>query len=412
MDTQKSPAGPFLRWAALLTVLLPQACLWVMALLVHHRRAAVLDAMGDALAGEQAVLLTRGVAEFRNILVAGGAATAGLALLGFLVAWFAWSRARRTGERSWLPLLAAGGLSLAHALVGVGLLWRNLGLMHGFRALPFADAAERAVLLGKVFELLPGLGPFVLAALLVLALAALVAAFQGARARLRLGGAGLAAGLGVFLLGLAGFVATRGHAEDADRVASLLQESPGTVDVLFAQPDLDLPLLARGRALEQAPVLVAGRGMATFEGRLLGRLDELAAGEERLVPELLEVLSTHRRNFESLHPGQEFPGRIILQFDRSVPGAAAARLLETSAAAGYRKVQIATGGLLRRESQVLGAFVRYQPRGLPFALVEAPAEGALDLPGDEPFGAWAGRLDAAAARGELRVRMPPRPPAP
>ncbi|MBN2495527.1 MAG: hypothetical protein JXR96_13110 [Deltaproteobacteria bacterium] len=408
MEDTRNESRALLRWFALLSVLLPQACLWSLLFFVHHQRSAVLDAMGSALSGDKAILLSKGVSDFRSIYVLCSAAAAGLALLGFVLVLIAWSRARKRERISSLPLGAVGGLCLAHVLLGAGLAWRNLDLMRGVAAQAYADVAERTFLLGQVYESLPGLGPFVLASLVGLALAGLLAAVTVAKAerRLRPGGAAVIASLLVFLLGLAGFVATRDHAADADKTMSLLRGPPSAGEVIFVESDIDLPELKHGRDLEVSPVLIAGAGRVCLEGLWLGRMDEVAEGGLRPLSELSKRLARQRRHFEELHPEEDFPGRVILQCDRAVPGAAVASLLATCAEAGYRKIQIATGGLLRRDSAVLGAFVRYRPRGLTFDLVDASTEGALELPKEEPFAAWAARLDAAAARGELRVRLP------
>lgn len=410
MDEKRSGRIAFFQWAAVLALAMPMTALWFLILAVQRQRSGTFEVLGSLPYSEKEVFLYQGFEENMRIWALVGGAVAILALLGFVVVLMAWRIKRRVEKTTVLPLLTMSGLTLAMMLLGLSLLLGNLVLEHNRLNLGWFDWAGRVALVRAEFAPSLGPAPFLMATLSLIAVTGLfvvIRLVRGKDAGVQPGGWAVAASVVVFLLGLSFFASTRGHATDAASLPRLLKVLHGEDDgdILFVQKNIVLPDLKNTHKLDQAPVIIVGDGLVDCEGKIVGRLDDLVTSENLLLPDLLEILSNLKRQFEQLHPNQDFSGRIILQCDMEAPGPVVAKVLLSCARSGYRNVQIATSGIIKYETAVAGSIVRYRPRGFPFELIDAPAEGAMDLPGDETLGAWAKKLDAVAGRGGLLVRL-------
>ena len=104
----------------------------------------------------------------------------------------------------------------------------------------------------------------------------------------------------------------------------------------------DLPEAANGAELTFAPVISVDPSVVTVEGRRVIDTPSLLA-EARLdrVEGIVETLRTARDNWALLHEGEPFPGRVIVQVDRSVDFRAVRKVLFSAGQAGYPDVDLA-----------------------------------------------------------------------
>src|SRR6185369_16836997 len=93
---------------------------------------------------------------------------------------------------------------------------------------------------------------------------------------------------------------------------------------------------------ELAPVLAIDPQTVTLDGRRMADTATLAhaAGLER-VDAIVNDLETLHRNWTILHPHDAFPGRVILQADRSVDFRVVRDVMFSAAQAGYANVGFA-----------------------------------------------------------------------
>jgi hypothetical protein len=103
--------------------------------------------------------------------------------------------------------------------------------------------------------------------------------------------------------------------------------------------------------------------------------------------EVFEELVTWKNNHDLLHPGEPFPGRIVVS---CAPTALAARLadaLRTASGAGYREVyfRLTTGETFMRPS--FGRISRLKTTAARAGLEAQPGASAAVVPLGEPTGA-------------------------
>ena len=394
-------------WACVLAVLAPIAVALVMVFREHSGRIASLNALNYNSVAEKAVFLAAGVAIYKSFWFVGGLAFLSLAFSGFAGVLFSWRRVNRSDRASALPLIVFGGFSLAELALGIGLLVRSSALMSMYSSVAYADAAEKALLFESGYASASGLMPFVFAALVILGLACFtVLAFvlDGKVELPRFGRWSVAASVVVFVFGASLFASTRYHAADADSLDALFQSRPRAGEILYVDRGIRMPTLLNTQNLSQAPVITASSGSIVAEGKLIARIDELVEAQNSIIADLAEVLDKLKKQYSSLHPAQEFPGRIILYLDRDTPGQAVARILWTCHVVGYRQVQLATDGIFKFPTAVFGDYVRYHPKAIHFELVEKTEGHSIDQPGKEKLLQWANKLDKAAAGGKVVVK--------
>ncbi len=112
-------------------------------------------------------------------------------------------------------------------------------------------------------------------------------------------------------------------------VIFLLISFSSTGDILFIGKSTELPKAIRTDVLERFPVVKIEEGTIFLEDKVVT--------EESLVGALLEL----RKNFQELHPGQEYQNTITIQADRRVPYVTLNSIVLAASHAGYSDVNFA-----------------------------------------------------------------------
>lgn len=130
-------------------------------------------------------------------------------------------------------------------------------------------------------------------------------------------------------------------------VIFLLMTFSTSGEILFIQKDIELPKAEMTDELEQAPVITIGAGNVVIEGNNVGRMDDIAEDENFEIADLAEHLNNLKRNFQQLHPNQQFAGKIIIQGDKEVTFRVLKKVMFTCTSIGYTNINFAvlpTGG--------------------------------------------------------------------
>lgn len=130
-------------------------------------------------------------------------------------------------------------------------------------------------------------------------------------------------------------------------VIFLLMTFSSSGEILFIQKDIELPKAEMTEELEQAPVITIGAGNVVIEGNNVGRMEDIAEDENFEIADLAEHLNNLKRNFQQLHPNQQFAGNIVIQGDKEVTFRVLKKVMFTCTAIGYTNINFAvypTGG--------------------------------------------------------------------
>jgi biopolymer transport protein ExbD len=125
-------------------------------------------------------------------------------------------------------------------------------------------------------------------------------------------------------------------------VVFLLMSFSSTGELVTQRNDLHLPKAEHTKALEVAPVLSVDAATVVLDGRRVADTASLAADPkvERIEP-LIDLLETLKRNWNVLHPSDEFPGALIVQADLAIDYRVIKKLMFAAAQAGYPNVRFA-----------------------------------------------------------------------
>ena len=89
----------------------------------------------------------------------------------------------------------------------------------------------------------------------------------------------------------------------------------------------------------EAPVVAVTQRQILLDGIPAGSTQELLdAGRLTRLDSLFDQLKAKRELWRQLHPGEEFPGLVVLQIDRRVPALVVKSAFQTAAYAGYPNV--------------------------------------------------------------------------
>jgi biopolymer transport protein ExbD len=100
-----------------------------------------------------------------------------------------------------------------------------------------------------------------------------------------------------------------------------------------------VPSAHNTQSMVDAPlVLVSPRQILLDGGWAADTRAITAAGRPTRLEDLFNQLKSKRELWRQLHPGEEFPGMVVLQIDRSVPALVLKSALQTAAYAGYPNV--------------------------------------------------------------------------
>ena len=125
-------------------------------------------------------------------------------------------------------------------------------------------------------------------------------------------------------------------------VVFLLMSFSSTGELVTQHSGLQVPQAEHTKQLEPAPVLSVDAGVVVLDGRRVADTASLAADPkvERIEP-LIDVLETLKRNWNVLHPRDEFPGALTVQADMAIDYRVIKKLMFAAAQAGYPNVRFA-----------------------------------------------------------------------
>lgn len=112
-------------------------------------------------------------------------------------------------------------------------------------------------------------------------------------------------------------------------VIFLLMNFSSTGEILFMSKDMQLPKAAQGEILQRAPVVKLDGDKIYLEDK------EVTAND--LVAGLLEL----RKQYQELHPNEEYPGTLTIQADRRVKYSQLSPIVQASNHAGFSDIKFA-----------------------------------------------------------------------
>ena len=100
-----------------------------------------------------------------------------------------------------------------------------------------------------------------------------------------------------------------------------------------------VPSAHNTQAMLEAPVVSVTPRQILLDGSPAADTEAIAAaGRLTRLDGLFDQLKSKRELWRQLHPGEEFPGMVVLQIDRSVPALVVKSTFQTAAFAGYPNV--------------------------------------------------------------------------
>lgn len=125
-------------------------------------------------------------------------------------------------------------------------------------------------------------------------------------------------------------------------VVFLLLSFSATGELLAQQPNLKMPSAAETTILEVAPIIAINPFVVTLDGRRIADTQTLAqSAEVERIETLVQQLEQLKRNWDVLHPNDEFPGTVIVQADEKIDFRVIKKVMFSTAQAGYANVSFA-----------------------------------------------------------------------
>jgi len=125
-------------------------------------------------------------------------------------------------------------------------------------------------------------------------------------------------------------------------VVFLLMSFSASGELVAQQASITLPNAAHVEALEVAPIIAIDDRVVTLDGTRVADTQTLAATPQvERIEQLVQQLETLQRNWQTLHPGQEHPGTLILQIHREIDFLVIKKIMFSAAQAGYGNMSFA-----------------------------------------------------------------------
>jgi biopolymer transport protein ExbD len=105
--------------------------------------------------------------------------------------------------------------------------------------------------------------------------------------------------------------------------------------------NVNLPHVTMTDQVEDAPVITIGRSVVALEKDVIGRIDKPVAEQKDLHDRLRAGLESLKKEYETQHPNQQFPARVIIAADNKVPFVVIRRVLDVCTTAGYHHFDLA-----------------------------------------------------------------------
>lgn len=129
-------------------------------------------------------------------------------------------------------------------------------------------------------------------------------------------------------------------------VLFLIANFSATGEVLMMTKDIQLPEAAHVKEIELAPVVMISNEFVSINGKIIGRVDELARDEFLNIPPLEEELRTMKKQYEDLHALAKdtegsFKGDVNIQGNKDVNYRILKRVMYSCQSSGYMNLNFA-----------------------------------------------------------------------
>lgn len=127
----------------------------------------------------------------------------------------------------------------------------------------------------------------------------------------------------------------------------LLQSFSVTGEVLLVNKDIKLPIANHGKLLERAPIVTIMEDKIFIEGSTADSNSPLKTQKEEFewdMPKLATRLKDYRRMYESIYPGRNYPGDVIIQADKGLSFVYLKRVMYTLVKEGFSAINLVVRG--------------------------------------------------------------------
>ena len=116
-------------------------------------------------------------------------------------------------------------------------------------------------------------------------------------------------------------------------------------EIVAQQASITLPTAQHATPLEVAPIIAIDDRAVTLDGTRVADAATLAANADvSRIEQLIQNLNTVKQNLQVLHPGQDFPGMVIIQCDLNVDFRVIKKVMFSIAQAGFPNISFAVNG--------------------------------------------------------------------
>lgn len=306
-------------------------------------------------------------------------------------------------------LITSIGVGIASFVLGLGIVLREVPMVKAFSACGAWDQNEHIAYQARTLSGTSPLWVPIVSAGLILSLSVLVALWRERKMASPAGLPNSAVVAGILMLAIGGsaFVSVLGRAHDVvGTLPGLYKYLAGSTSELNYFPrGVELPRLRNVKKIYDSAAIIVGNGRVEISGNVVGTY-EMVGEIEGGNPRLLEHLDNLKRNSMQLHPGQPFPGKVVVIGDVGSPSGVVGKVLTTCYLGGYRKIQIASIRIDVVSTVVFGDFRIPRFVGVPIVLTQDDEPGSLRMRSGETFGEFAKRVDKAASGGAVKVLLP------
>lgn len=118
-------------------------------------------------------------------------------------------------------------------------------------------------------------------------------------------------------------------------VVFLIMNFSASGELVSLSKDIKLPKAKTTSEMERAPIIQISAQTIAVEGEKVGDAQTILEDADLRVPLLTEKLQEMRKIDESMHPGQEFKGQVIINCDKDIDFKLVRKVMMASAEAGY-----------------------------------------------------------------------------
>ncbi|MCB9629192.1 MAG: biopolymer transporter ExbD [Sandaracinaceae bacterium] len=128
-------------------------------------------------------------------------------------------------------------------------------------------------------------------------------------------------------------------------VVFLLMSFSASGELVAQQASITLPTAQNATPLEVAPIIAIDDRAVTLDGTRVADSATLAANADvSRIEQLIQNLNTVKQNWQVLHPGQDFPGMVIIQCDLNVDFRVIKKVMFSISQAGFPNISFAVNG--------------------------------------------------------------------